>query len=150
MTETGNLIVVGADGSDHSAGALQWAVAQARMTDAEVLVLTGFDTPMSILVVPTYTGADYARDAEERNLETLRKAFGEHPPKDVSITAEVIQERPALALIGVAERQNASLLVIGSHGHSGFPGLHLGSVAGYCVHHAPCPVLVFRGESVPA
>jgi len=26
----------------------------------------------------------------------------------------------------------------------GTPGMHLGSVAGYCVHHAPCPVVVLR------
>lgn len=145
MTE--KLIVVGADGSDLSAGALQWAVEHARQIDAEILVLTGFDIPsVRIVLVPTYAGADYAREAEELNLATLRKAFGDHPPADVAVTAEVVQERPALALVGVAKQRNAALLVVGSHGQGEvLPGLHLGSVAGYCVHHASCPVLVFRG-----
>ncbi len=138
------LIIVGADGSDLSAGALSWAVQHARDTDAEVLVLTGFDIPMTILLVPTYTDEDYASAAEARNAETLQKAFDGEAPTDVRVTAEVLQERPALALTGVAGARGADLLVVGSHGNGELPGLHLGSVAGYCVHHAPCPVLVFR------
>ena len=35
--------------------------------------------------------------------------------------------------------------MIGSHGRGELPGMHLGSVASYCVHHAPCPVVVIRG-----
>ncbi|MGH4010822.1 MAG: universal stress protein [Pseudonocardiaceae bacterium] len=35
--------------------------------------------------------------------------------------------------------------MIGSHRQGELPGMHLGSVASYCVHHAPCPVVVVRG-----
>jgi len=139
-----HLIIVGADGSDDSAQALRWAVDHARHIGGEVLVLTAFDIPLTVLLVPAYTDDDYARDAAERSAETLRKAFNDGRPTDVAITAEVLQERPALALTGVAATRNADLLVVGSHGQGELPGLHLGSVAGYCVHHAPCPVLVFR------
>jgi nucleotide-binding universal stress UspA family protein len=142
-----HLIIVGADGSDLSAAALQWAVAHARQIGADVLALTAYDIPVTVLLVPTYTDADYARDASEQSAETLRKAFGDQGPTDVHVAAEVIQERPALGLIGVAEARGADLLVIGSHGKGELPGLHLGSVAGYCVHHAPCPVLVFRTKT---
>jgi len=38
-------------------------------------------------------------------------------------------------------------LVIGSHGRGELPGMHLGSTASYCVHHAPCPVVVLRGAA---
>ena len=140
------LILVGADGSDLSAGALRWAVDHARSTGAEVLALTGFDIPWTVLVVPTYTDEDYALDAKEANARTVEKAFEGEPPDDVTIRTEVIQERPALALTRVAEVRAADLLVIGSHGQGELPGLHLGSVAGYCAHHAPCPVLVYRGK----
>ncbi len=140
------LIIVGADGSALSAGALRWAVGHARATGAQVLALTGFDVPLTVLVTPTYTTEDYARDAAQRNAQTLQLAFGSGLPTDVPVSAEVLQERPALALTGVAKQRGATLLVIGSHGQGQLPGLHLGSVAGYCVHHAPCPVLVYRGE----
>jgi nucleotide-binding universal stress UspA family protein len=141
-----HLIIVGADGSDLSAAALRWAVDHARHIDADVLALTAFDIPMTVLLVPSYTDEDYARDAAEASATTLQKAFGGTPPTDVHVTSEVIQERPALALTGVAETRGADLLVLGSHGQGELPGLHLGSVVGYCAHHAPCPVLIVRAK----
>ena len=38
-------------------------------------------------------------------------------------------------------------LVVGSRGHGSFADALLGSVGQYCVHHAPCPVLIVRGKS---
>ena len=40
----------------------------------------------------------------------------------------------------------ADMLVIGSRGEGELPGMHLGSTASYCVHHAPCPVVVLRTQ----
>jgi nucleotide-binding universal stress UspA family protein len=140
------LIVVGADGSPLSIGALQWAARQASFTGADVHVVTGFYIPITIFLVPTYTDADYARDAQSMLDYTIEKAFESQPPK-VRVTTALIEERPAQALTGVAAANDADLLVVGSHGQGEvLPGMHLGSVAGYCVHHAPCPVLVYRGE----
>jgi nucleotide-binding universal stress UspA family protein len=47
----------------------------------------------------------------------------------------------------VRAASGADMLVVGSRGHGGFTGALLGSVSQYCVHHAPCPVLVLRGIS---
>jgi nucleotide-binding universal stress UspA family protein len=57
----------------------------------------------------------------------------------------VEQGRPARVLTHLAE--GADLLVVGSHGRGELPGMHLGSVASYCAHHAPCPVVVLRGAA---
>jgi nucleotide-binding universal stress UspA family protein len=47
-------------------------------------------------------------------------------------------------LLGAAA--GADLLVVGSRGHGAFADALLGSVGQHCVHHAPCPVLIMRGE----
>lgn len=144
MTEQGLIgpIVVGIDGSVRSVAALRWAAAQARLTGADVHAVTGWEVPVTIMVVPTYTEADYAREAHAV-LDRVVAEVQETDP-DVKIEKHLIQQRPALALMEWAE--GAQLLVIGSHGRGDLPGVHLGSTASYCVHHAPCPVVVVRGR----
>jgi len=48
-------------------------------------------------------------------------------------------------ICAVAEREEAEVIVVGSHGR-GLLGriVHLGSVSEYVLRHAPCPVLVVR------
>ncbi|WP_239028129.1 universal stress protein [Pseudonocardia acidicola] len=53
------------------------------------------------------------------------------------------KKRPALGLVDAVE--DAQLLVIGSPRRGEPPGMHLGSVV-LCMHHAPCPVVVVRGQ----
>ncbi len=146
MNEDRGLIVVGADGSDLSADAVRWAVGQAELTDARLLVVTGFDIPITIFLVPTYTDDDYAELAQTMLAQTLDKAFGDEPPA-VPVESRLVQQRPGMALARVADDEGAELLVVGSHGQGELPGMHLGSVAGYVVHHAPCPVVVYRGRN---
>jgi nucleotide-binding universal stress UspA family protein len=134
-------IVVGADGSALSVQALRWAADQARLTGARIVVVTGWEAPLTIMVVPTWTEGDYAREAEAVLERTVAEALGDAP--DVPLELRLIRHRPAQALAEAAD--GAALLVVGSHGRGELPGMHLGSVATYCVHHAPCPVLVFRG-----
>ena len=42
----------------------------------------------------------------------------------------------------IDEAEHAELLVVGGHRRGELPGMHLGSVATYCIHHAACPVTV--------
>ena len=135
------VIVVGVDGSGLSVQALRWAEQQAQVTGADLLVVTGYEIPWTIFVAPTYTEADYARAAQEALDRSVAEAF-EHGSR-VQVERRLVQKRPAHALTEAAV--GAQLLVVGSHGRGELPGMHLGSVATFCVHHAPCPVLVFRG-----
>jgi len=140
MTTSSERIVVGVDGSDDSKQALRWAVAQAARTGQDVVAVTAWEVPVRILVLPTATEQDYADHAARILAETLREVLGEAPA--VRVHAEVIEGRPARVLTRVATSQDT--LVVGSHGRGELPGMHLGSTAAYCVHHAPCPVVVLR------
>ena len=46
----------------------------------------------------------------------------------------------------IAKAKRADLVVMGTHGRSGFAKLFLGSVAGRVVTAAPCPVLTVKGR----
>jgi len=46
----------------------------------------------------------------------------------------------------IAKARRADLVVMGTHGRSGFAKLFLGSVAGRVITAAPCPVLTVKGR----
>ena len=56
--------------------------------------------------------------------------------------------RPLHALLAEVERQAATAVVVGHHGHTRATGIALGSVATQLLHEAPCSVLIARGEIV--
>ncbi|MFJ7231611.1 universal stress protein [Streptomyces tendae] len=144
--ETGR-IVVGVDGSDSSKQAVRWAVRQAEITRAAVDAVTAWEFPQfhgALGWLPPSSSDEAALEARARQelTQTVDEAVGSRPPAEVR--AEVHYGTPAGVLLKAA--QGASLLVVGSRGRGGFAGLLLGSVAQHCVQHAPCPVLVVRGE----
>lgn len=140
MSDTSALpfIVVGVDGSEDSIEALRWAARHARLVGGEVHAVIGWEEPMTIMVVPFYTTADYAKDAEDQLRHSLREALG--PDPDVPVVTRLVQKHPSWAL--VIEAEGAEMLVLGRHGRGEMPGVHLGTVAAYCARHAPCPVVL--------
>lgn len=137
------VIVVGADGSVGSIRALRWAADRARQSGAVVRVVTGFTIPATIFAAPTYTEADYADDARRMLDHTVSEAVGSEP--DIAVEKHLVQEPPKRALVEAA--RGAMFLVVGGQGQGELHGeLHLGSVASYVVHHAPCTVVVVRDE----
>ncbi len=59
-----------------------------------------------------------------------------------------LRGRPASAIVEEARTWKADLLVLGSRGHGPIASMMLGSVSAEVVDHAPCRVLVVRGEAV--
>jgi nucleotide-binding universal stress UspA family protein len=144
--ETGR-IVVGVDGSDSSKQAVRWALRQAEVTHGGVEAVTAWEFPQfhgALGWLPPSSsdeGALKARALQELT-RTVEEAVGPRP--EAQVRTEARYGTPAGVLLHAA--QGAALLVVGSRGLGGFAGLLLGSVAQHCVQHAPCPVLVVRGE----
>ena len=63
-----------------------------------------------------------------------------------AISAEVHIEEgdPGWSVASLAEKLDADLVVVPSHGRSGIKRLVMGSVAERIARHAPCPVLILR------
>ncbi len=134
-------IVVGVDGSDSSMHALDWALNQAELTGASVLVVAAWHWPVAlgwgIPLAPPYCPAD---EAEAIMADVLAPICSRHP--GVKIESRIVEGHPAPALVDASA--GSDLLVVGSRGHGEFAEMLLGSVSEHCVSNAACPVLVFR------
>jgi nucleotide-binding universal stress UspA family protein len=60
------------------------------------------------------------------------------------IETRLLEGNPLDSLLAEIDRRAATLVVVGSHGHSRAVGIALGSVATHLLHEAPCSVLVAR------
>jgi nucleotide-binding universal stress UspA family protein len=135
-------IVVGVDGSPSSMTALRWAILQAELTGCDVEAVTAWQLPSRYgFAAVTDRATDFEGDARKVLADALNEVSSVEP--DVLIRSSVAEGHPAEVLVRAA--RGADMLVVGSRGHGGFTEAVLGSVSQYCVHHAPCPVLVIRG-----
>jgi len=143
QSDEGPRIVVGVDGFESSKAALRWAIRQAKLTGAVVEVVTAWHIPAGTGVAPPADMPDYQEDAFEILAEAVAEMCTVDP--DVQVCPRVVEGQAGRVLVAAAE--GADLLVVGSRGHGGLAEALLGSVGQYCVHHAPCPVLIMRGKS---
>ena len=139
-------IVVGIDGSSHSARALDWALNEAAVRHARLTVLTVHSVAVSgwsgnpILAPGDAEDQEKARQAaEELTLKATSHLGGAQP---TSVTVRAVIGFPAEELIKASD--DADLLVVGSRGAGGFTKLIMGSVSDQVMHHAHCPVVVVR------
>jgi nucleotide-binding universal stress UspA family protein len=135
-------IVVGVDGFESSRAALRWAIRQARLTGAVVEAVTAWHIPAGTGWVPTADMPDYQEDAFTVLSEAIAEMCTVDP--EVQVCPRVVEGQAGHVLVAAAE--GADLLVVGSRGHGGLAEALLGSVGQYCVHHAPCPVVIMRGK----
>lgn len=83
---------------------------------------------------------------EQRGLERLN-ILAEQARK-AGVEADITQRSGAAGhlICELGESWGADLIYMGSRGRAGLSELLLGSVSNFVMHHAPCSVLVMRGE----
>jgi nucleotide-binding universal stress UspA family protein len=89
----------------------------------------------------------FLRAQREEADRALRRQIEPLLGEGAAIEAKLADGDPARAIQAEAEALPADLVVMGTHGRSGFEHLLLGSVAERVVRTAPCPVLTVRGRS---
>lgn len=141
MTRTASgrpTVVVGVDGSTCSKVAVAWATEYAKRHGSDLALVSAWHWPTSFGGPIAFDGFDPEEDA--------RKAV-EAAAADVDLPLQRIHavvEHGAPGAVLVAASEPAELLVVGTRGHGTLAGVLLGSTSDYCVHHAPCPVVVVR------
>jgi len=138
-------ILVPVDGSETSYAAVDKAVEIAKAFNSKVTVV-------QVLALDPYIAAEYitaaqTNDLVERARTAILKTLDEAKAKVAA--AGINAETPLLEgqviyseIVKAAESLNTDLIVIGSHGRTGFKKLFLGSVAQSILGQANVPVMV--------
>lgn len=136
------------DFSDQSRQALDYAVAAARWYGASITLLHVHALSAPLLPMEPFGGAaSYARVAlNEEEREAVTRALETFLARDraagdrVEPLVDEALNVPS-AIVAKAEELGADLIVMGTHGRTGFNRLVLGSVTEKVLRTAPCPVL---------
>ena len=131
-------IIVGVDESPGSADAIALASSLAGMTGAQLMLVNVFPYDVHPSRAVNYEFETYMRQDSQELLERLRSSHGDESAEVKAIP----NPSPAHGLHALAEKVDASLIVVGST-HTGRAGRVLpGSTAERLLHGSPCPVAV--------
>jgi len=89
---------------------------------------------------------EYENHLVESSEERIKKIAQEKVPGDISVTTHILRGDPADEILTAADKENADLIVIATHGHSRIGELLFGSVAEKVIRHSKLPVLSVRSE----
>lgn len=140
------LIVVGVDGSEGGATALEFAAKEAALRQDRLRIVAAWEVPVAAFGAGAAPPLDTALvDAVRVRTEQIADEAVETAKRlqpSLQVDAVTVAGQPADALL--AQGADGDLIVVGRRGLGGFRSLLLGSVSQQVVHHASCPVVVVQ------
>ena len=141
-------ILVAVDESPMSYAAVEQALELAKDLNSRV-------TLMSVIAVDPFVGVDfyevapaitdYFLHAEKVAQDRLAEVKLSFDRDEIEVATKVIRGiSPSEGIIHVADEVGADLILMGSHGRTGFKKMMLGSVAQNVLTQSPIPVLIVK------
>jgi nucleotide-binding universal stress UspA family protein len=135
-------IVVGTDGSDTAERAVNRAAELAALTGADLHLVSAYrQAPVRVGDGSVAEAADWSVGGDYKADAALQRTVARLRGKGISIDEHAPKGDAADAIVAVAVRENADLIVLGSKGMHG-KGRLLGSVPNKVSHQAPCDLLI--------
>jgi nucleotide-binding universal stress UspA family protein len=145
-------ILVPLDGSD---------LAECTLSHVESLVKDGFAGAVTLLNIVKFDipwagmNGEMPFDITETrkrlfavSRKYLAKVASQLRSKGIKVTTKALEaNRPASTIMAYAQKNGMDLIVMATHGHTGFKKLLMGSVAFGVLHESHVPVLLIRPES---
>ena len=141
-------ILVPTDFSEHAGYALRLAAQIARKNGGEIFLLHMLELP--------HQGSDAVGSGHDlpeimlfKNaaINKLEELMDDEALKDIKVS-EIIQFELAFdGIMNISKKNNVDLIVMGSHGASGFKEMFIGSNAEKVVRHSDIPVLIIKKEA---
>lgn len=146
-------ILVPTDLSDFAANALRWADMLRRRLGAQLTLVYANEPyiPFDVIEGPAAYVLQRQPEFRERLTEELHDHVRRYLPKiDQAPETLVVDKAPAQAILETAESIDADLILMGTHGRTGWRRALLGSVTEKVVHHTDRPVLCIPSKARPS
>lgn len=144
-------IILATDFSEASQGAVRYAVWMAQSLKAELKLLHVFEPSGWMVPSPYYftpgfeqwvdVSLDNIRQQGKESLKALAETL------DMQVETIFVEGRIGKEIVRTAAEHNVDLLILGTHGYTGWNHLTLGSIAEFVVRHASCPVLTVKPDN---
>ena len=153
MSAVASRIIIGVDGSEQSQAALGWALGQAELVGADLVLAhtwnpDSYATPAMAGAVPDMIQAGAlnheAEELAQAWLDDLVAATATHTT--ASVSGVLASGSPAGRILDLSAE--ATMVVVGNRGRGGLRSAVLGSTSQQIAHHAQCPVVVVRDSAV--
>ena len=139
-------LLVPTDFSEASNRAVEYAFGLAQTCGAKL-------TFLHVVELPSYLNDGHAPTNQRATLQhhlasqaqgELARLLANSPGTRVEIARQVVVGVPSQTITETAAAEHVDLIVMATHGRTGFSDLVMGSVAERVVRTAPCPVLTLR------
>jgi nucleotide-binding universal stress UspA family protein len=146
-------LLVAMDGSDSSIRAAEYAIEIAKNRNWKVIALyvvvseRGQDFPSGMIVPVTPSSlSELIGRSQKLAQEWSRSIEVKASAANVQLTVDVVATPLSVvpAILDYAEKNRASIIIVGSSSRSGIAKRILGSVASGVVNNASCPVMVVK------
>jgi len=137
-------IVVAIDFSDCSVNALEHAVNIAMKSDLDVKMVWVNNPNVSKISISSDKSDELIKEISDQFEKLRTKYQGDFKKSNFSykIREGIIYKE----IINEARESNAKMIVMGTHGTSGYELFLIGSNANRVVANAPCPIITIRGD----
>lgn len=137
-----NRILIAVNDDDYALKPAETGFALAKILQAEVGLIFVIDQRMLVNSMDTgvvmMDSIEVLKNEAKATLQYLTEKFGEGIPVEHFMP----EGRPTTEILDKADEWKAGLIVMGTHGRSGFLQLLTGSVSAYVKHHSTVPVLI--------
>jgi nucleotide-binding universal stress UspA family protein len=139
-----NKILFPTDFSHTGDAALELATTLARDMGATLLIVHVEESPN------VYAGGEFYYGIPNPPTDELRRMLEEVKPTDPSVAYEhrLLTGDPAATIVRLAEDEGVDMVVMGTHGRTGFMRMLMGSVAEAIVRRCKCPVLTYKHRAM--
>ena len=143
-------IILATDFSEASQNAVRYAVWMAKSLHAELKLLHVFEPSGWVVPSPYYftpgfeqwvdASLEKTRQKGKESLEGLAESL------DMQVETIFVEGGTGKEIVRIATEHRVDLLILGTHGYTGWNHLTIGSIAEFVVRHAACPVLTVKSR----